>query len=106
MIYTININAIIKGVTVVKLILVMTLLSIGLFSVIISMDLLMGLTKKSMIATALNPFKVMEATEYFILFLLFLVYIVDMVGAYLNKKRQSPPQQNSTQQNNEGASKG
>jgi hypothetical protein len=88
-------------VNLVKPILVTTLLSFGLFSVIIAMDFLMGLTKKSIIATALNPFKVMESTEYFILFLLFLVFIVDMIGFYLNKKRQSPPQKN-----NEGTSKG
>jgi hypothetical protein len=101
MIYTINIKANIKGVTFVKLILVTSLLSFGLFSVIIAIDFLMGLTKKSIITTALNPFKVMETTEYFILFLLFLVFIVDMIGFYLNKKRQSPPQQN-----NEGTPKG
>jgi hypothetical protein len=101
MIYTINIKANIKGVNLVKLILVTTLLSFGLFSVIIAMDFIMGLTEKNIIATALNPFKVMEPNEYFILFLLFLVFIIDMIGFYLNKKRQSP-----SQQNNEGTPKG
>lgn len=78
----------------VKLFLVSMLLAVGLFSVIIVLDLLMGISPKGIILKATNPFRVMEKAEYFILFLFLLVYIFDIIGGYLNKKQENNPPPN------------
>lgn len=78
----------------VKLFLVSMLLAVGLFSVIIMLDLLMGISPKGIILKATNPFRVMEKAEYFILFLFLLVYIFDIIGGYLNKKQENNPPPN------------
>lgn len=78
----------------VKLFLVSMLLAVGLFSVIIVLDLLMCISPKGIILKATNPFRVMEKAEYFILFLFLLVYIFDIIGGYLNKKQENNPPPN------------
>ncbi|PFP25813.1 hypothetical protein COJ96_18810 [Bacillus sp. AFS073361] len=60
------------------------------FSVIliVSLDLLMGISISGIIWKAVNPFKVMEPAEYVIIFLFLLFFIIDTFGGYLNKKKK------------------
>jgi uncharacterized membrane protein len=75
-----------------KLLFVTILLATGLFSLIASIDhVLMGISANGLFSKAVNPFRVMENAEYFVLFFFFLFYIFDIVGAYLNKRKKSNP---------------
>lgn len=77
-----------------KLFLVTILLATGLFLLIIILDLLMGISPNGIVYKAINPFRVMEKAEYFIIFLFILFYIFDIIGGYLNKKHKSNPPSN------------
>lgn len=77
-----------------KILLVTGLLAAILLTLIISVDLGMGISFKGIIWKAMNPFKVMESAEYIILFLFILFFLIDSFGAYLNKKRQNNPPSN------------
>jgi uncharacterized membrane protein len=73
-----------------KIFLITILLASILFSLIIGLDLIMGisgLSLHSIIWKAVNPFQVMEPSEYIILFLFLLFFILESIGAYLNKKK-------------------
>jgi uncharacterized membrane protein len=65
----------------------MVLLTISLFGLIISLDLIIGIKFQGIITKALNPFRVMETAEYIILLFFFLFFVIDLIGAFLNKKR-------------------
>jgi hypothetical protein len=54
---------------------------------IISLDLLMGISFTGIIWKAINPFRVMEAAEYIIILLFVLFFFIDTFGSYLNKKK-------------------
>jgi len=58
---------------------------------IISLDLLMGISFKGVFWKAVNPFRVMEAAEYIIILLFGLFFMIDTLGAYLNKKKKEKP---------------
>jgi uncharacterized membrane protein len=70
-----------------KLLFVMVLLTSSLFVLIISIDLVMGIKFQGIISKALNPFRVMETAEYIILIFFILFFVANLIGAYLNKKR-------------------
>lgn len=72
-----------------KLFFVMVLLAISLFGLIISLDLIIGVKFQGIIAKALNPFRVMETAEYIILLFFFLFFVIDLIGVFLNKKRDA-----------------
>ncbi len=73
----------------VKLFLVTILLATGMFSLIMMLDLLMGIVRRGIIWKALNPFRVMETAEYIIILLFFLIFIITSIGSYLKKKQKS-----------------
>jgi hypothetical protein len=70
-----------------KILFVTTLLAVGSLILIISLDLLMGVSTSGIIWKAINPFRVMEAAEYIIVLLFLLFFVIDSFGAYLNKKK-------------------
>jgi len=70
-----------------KIFLVMVLLMGALFGLVISLDLTMGVSYQGIIAKALNPFRVMETAEYIILLLFILFFVMNLIGTFLNKKR-------------------
>jgi heme/copper-type cytochrome/quinol oxidase subunit 1 len=67
------------------------IIAVGLFSVIISLDLLMGMVRHEIIRNALNPFQVMETGEYLIIILFLLYFLASSLGSYFKKKRKSSP---------------
>lgn len=76
-----------KGVMRLKILFVTTLLAAFSLILIISLDLLMGISISGIFWKALNPFRVMETAEYIIILLFILFYVIESFGAYLNKKK-------------------
>jgi uncharacterized membrane protein len=72
-----------------KPILVSIVISIGMLGMIMFMDLIMGTNPNQVFLKALNPFRVMEAAEYMIIFLFVTLFMIKMVGAYIRKKRNN-----------------
>ncbi|MFJ5716464.1 hypothetical protein [Neobacillus sp. NPDC093127] len=71
-----------------KLFLVTIVLATGMFSLIMMIDLLMGIVRRGIIWKALNPFRVMETAEYIIILLFVLFFIFTLIGSYLKKKQK------------------
>ncbi|MEH7336527.1 hypothetical protein V7161_28270 [Neobacillus drentensis] len=78
-----------------KIILVTGLLAAMLITLIIGIDVIMGVRLSGVFWKATNPFRVMEPAEYIILILFILFFFIDSIGSYLNKKRQNNPPSNS-----------
>ncbi|SMQ76054.1 hypothetical protein SAMN05444673_2638 [Bacillus sp. OV166] len=76
-----------KGVMRLKILFVTTLLAAFSLILIISLDLLMGISISGIFWKALNPFRVMETAEYIIILLFILFYVIDSIGAFLNRKK-------------------
>ncbi|PGY08452.1 hypothetical protein [Bacillus sp. AFS031507] len=70
-----------------KILFVTTLLAAFSLILIISLDLLMGISISGIFWKALNPFRVMETAEYIIVLLFILFYVIDSIGAFLNRKK-------------------
>lgn len=70
-----------------KIFFVTSLVAIFSALLIISLDLLMGISITGIFWKAINPFRVMEPAEYVIIFLFFAFYVIDTFGSYLNKKK-------------------
>jgi hypothetical protein len=72
-----------------KIFFVTSLLAIFSALLIISLDLIMGMSITGIVWKAINPFRVMEPAEYVIIFLFFAFFVIDTFGAYLNKKKEN-----------------
>ncbi|MFJ7726490.1 hypothetical protein ACIQXV_10020 [Neobacillus sp. NPDC097160] len=72
---------------------VATLLAIGMFALMILLDLLIGTTPKGIIWKTINPFRVMEPAEYIIVILFILFFLGQSLTSFLKKKKQQsqPP---------------
>jgi hypothetical protein len=72
----------------------MKLLGISLFigsiliGLAIEMDMLMGFTLRQSMRNVLNPFRVMEVPETFILFLFLLLWVIDVLAALFLQKQK------------------
>ncbi|EZP76814.1 hypothetical protein H839_09468 [Parageobacillus genomosp. 1] len=72
----------------------MKLLGISLFigsvliGVAIEMDVLMGFTLRQSMNNVLNPFRVMETPEMFILFFILLLWVLDVLATLLLQKQK------------------
>jgi hypothetical protein len=71
-----------------KILFVTILLAVCCSILIISLDLLMGVSFSGIIWKAINPFRVMEAAEYIIVLLFILFFMLDSLGSYLDKKKE------------------
>jgi uncharacterized membrane protein len=80
--------------TLMKLIFANFLLAFLLFSIIYSLDFFSGMALQGLVAKSINPFRVMEPAEYVIIILFCLFFVIQLVGAYLNKKKKNNPSQN------------
>ncbi|KDE47804.1 hypothetical protein [Geobacillus sp. Y412MC52] len=54
----------------------------------VGMDLLMGLALPQSLHNILNPFRVMETPELFILFLFLLLWMLDLLAAWLWRRKK------------------
>jgi len=72
-----------------KLFFIIIFLAGGLLTLIIFIDILMGVNRHGMIWSAMNPFRVMEPVEYLIIFLFIIVFFIKSLGTYIKKKRKS-----------------
>ncbi|MEH7307195.1 hypothetical protein [Neobacillus drentensis] len=70
-----------------KIFFVTSLLAVFSAILIISLDLIMGVSVSGIIWKAINPFRVMEPAEYVIIFLFTAFFVIDTFGSYLNKKK-------------------
>jgi uncharacterized membrane protein len=59
-----------------------------LIGVVIAMDVLSGFTLHQSMRNVFNPFRVMEATEMFILFFILLFWVLDVLAALFLQKKQ------------------
>jgi hypothetical protein len=72
----------------------MKLLGISLFigsiliGLAIEMDMLMGFTLRQSMRNVLNPFRVMETPETFILFFILLLWVIDVLAALFLQKQK------------------
>ncbi|MBB3869408.1 hypothetical protein DER53_13515 [Parageobacillus toebii NBRC 107807] len=72
----------------------MKLLGISLFigsiliGLAIEMDMLMGFTLRQSMRNVLNPFRVMETPEMFILFFILLLWVLDVLAALFLQKHK------------------
>jgi hypothetical protein len=74
----------------VKLFGISLLIASILMGVAIGMDMLMGFQWRQSIQNVLNPFRVMETPELFILFLLLILWALDiLVALFRQKQRQT-----------------
>lgn len=61
-----------------------------LIGVAIEMDMLMGFTLRQSMYNVLNPFRVMETPETFILFLFLLLWMLDVLAVlFLQKQKKT-----------------
>ncbi|OIK14168.1 hypothetical protein BIV60_12400 [Bacillus sp. MUM 116] len=77
-----------------KLFFVIILLAAFSFSLIIGIDILMGLDNNGVIKKALNPFRVMEPAEYIILIFFIFFFLINVLRDYLNKNKGNNPTSN------------
>ncbi|WP_160718996.1 hypothetical protein [Bacillus sp. USDA818B3_A] len=71
-----------------KAILVVFTVAGGMLTLIILIDFIMGTDPSTLLWKALNPFRVMEAAEYIIIFLFALMFSLKLLQAFLKKRRQ------------------
>ncbi|WP_143415457.1 hypothetical protein [Geobacillus sp. E263] len=61
-----------------------------LIGLAIEMDMLMGFTLRQSMRNVLNPFRVMETPETFILFFILLLWVLDVLAAlFLQKQKKT-----------------
>lgn len=61
-----------------------------LIGLAIEMDMLMGFTLRQSMRNVLNPFRVMETPEMFILFFILLLWVLDVLAAlFLQKQKKT-----------------
>lgn len=77
-----------------KLIFATVLLAVLLFAIIFALDLISGVSIKGLVSKTINPFRVMEPAEYFIIILFCFFFMIELVGAFLNKKKGNNPSTN------------
>ncbi|GLH62468.1 hypothetical protein [Parageobacillus sp. G301] len=58
-----------------------------LIGLAIEMDMLMGFTLRQSMRNVLNPFRVMETPEMFILFFILLLWVLDVLAALFLQKQ-------------------
>lgn len=61
----------------------------GLFGLILSFDLLMGVDRKGIIWKAINPYRVMEPAEYVITLIFILSFAIQAFKAHMKNKKKS-----------------
>ncbi|MFB5167252.1 hypothetical protein V2P11_16125 [Parageobacillus toebii] len=59
-----------------------------LIGLAIEMDMLMGFTLRQSMRNVLNPFRVMETPEMFILFFILLLWVLDVLAALFLQKQK------------------
>lgn len=59
-----------------------------LIGLAIEMDMLMGFTLRQSMRNVLNPFRVMETPETFILFFILLLWVLDVLAALFLQKQK------------------
>ncbi|WML46998.1 hypothetical protein RCG23_15460 [Neobacillus sp. PS3-34] len=69
-----------------KILFVTMLLAVSVLAVIISLDLIMGVSFSGVIWKAINPFRVMEPSEYTVVFMFIIFLGIYFLKTYLNKK--------------------
>ncbi|MFZ7944662.1 MULTISPECIES: hypothetical protein [Bacillaceae] len=70
------------------------LLAVGMLSLMIFLDLLMGITAKGIFWKTINPFRVMEPAEYVIVIFFITIFLLKSMFSYIKKKQQSNPPAN------------
>jgi hypothetical protein len=71
-----------------KLLGISLFIGIVLIGVAIEMDVLMGFTLRQSAQNVLNPFRVMETPEMFILFFILLLWVLDVLATLLLQKQK------------------
>ncbi|ASS99566.1 hypothetical protein ABH20_13515 [Geobacillus sp. T6] len=61
-----------------------------LITTAVGMDWLMGLALTQSLHNIFNPFRVMETPELFILFLFLLLWVLDLLAAWLWRRKKMP----------------
>ncbi|WP_374717173.1 hypothetical protein [Geobacillus thermodenitrificans] len=56
----------------------------------VGMDLLLGLTLLQSLHNVLNPFRVMETPELFLLFLFIAFWLLDLLTVWLRRRKNTP----------------
>lgn len=90
---TIKLNIIPEG-EAVKLLFAIFLLATGLILLFIALDLSMGKSFLQLLGNAVNPFRVMEMSEYTILFIFVFILFLEVFISYRKTKNQKTPPQN------------
>ncbi|WP_157807538.1 hypothetical protein [Geobacillus sp. Manikaran-105] len=62
-----------------------------LITTAVGMDRLMGLTLYQSLHNVINPFRVMETPELFILFLFLLLWVIDLLTVWLWRRKKMAP---------------
>lgn len=70
-----------------KVFFVTMILGIGIFTLIISIDLLMGTKIDQLPQKEINPFQVMEPAEYFLIFLVAFFIVLNIIISFFKKKK-------------------
>jgi hypothetical protein len=74
-----------------KVLIAIMLMAGMLFGIIFSLDVIGGASLKGLVWKSINPLRVMEPAEYIIIFLFLFFFCIDILGSYLNSKKNKNP---------------